>query len=117
MNRSTQEVFEDHLHLAAIDDLETDIKRNHSEEVVLLTSFGVFRGHAGVREAADLLAHQVPGAHYIYRTRLTHEEMAFLEWSATSEQARVEDGADSFLIRHGRIQMMTIHYTVIEKGH
>jgi hypothetical protein len=43
--------------------------------------------------------------------------MAFLEWSATSEQARVEDGADSFLIRHGRILMMTIHYTVIEKGH
>ena len=30
--------------------------------------------------------------------------------------ARVEDGADSYLIRDSKIRVMTIHYTVIEPG-
>lgn len=38
--------------------------------------------------------------------------MAFLEWSAMSPHAKVTDGADSYLIRNGRIIVQTIHYTV-----
>jgi hypothetical protein len=41
-------------------------------------------------------------------------EMGFLEWTAEAENgARVTDGADSYLIRDGRIRAMTIHYTVV----
>lgn len=39
-------------------------------------------------------------------------EMAFLEWTAASKKAIVEDGADSYLIRDGRIVAQTIHYTI-----
>lgn len=56
---------------------------------------------------------QVPGCHYVYQTRLTAGEMAFLEWTATSEKSRIEDGADSYLIRDGRIRVMTNHYRVL----
>jgi len=41
-------------------------------------------------------------------------EIALLEWTAsTPSGARVQDGADSFVIRGGRIQAQTIHYTVL----
>jgi hypothetical protein len=75
--RSTEEVFNDHLELAHIDDVDTDISRNFAHDCVLLTSIGVFRGHKGVYEAADLLRQQLPNAHYEYLTRLVHGEIAF----------------------------------------
>lgn len=109
--RSTEEVFADHLALAQGGDLETDLARNFAADCVLLTGFGTFSGHAGVRQAAELLARQLPHARFTCRTRLWHGEIAFLEWEATAEGGIVRDGADSFLIRAGRIRVMTIHYT------
>lgn len=115
MTRSTQDVFEDHLGLADAQDVATDIARNFAADCVLLTGYGVFRGHAGVREAAALLQRQLPDARFTYRTRMHEGEIAFLEWEAEATTASVHDGADSFLIRDGRIVAMTIHYTVRPK--
>lgn len=114
--RTTREVFEDHLELARQGDLETDLKRNFAKDCVLLTDYGVFRGHRGVREAAELLYNQLGNVHYIYSRKLWHDEVAFLEWSAESGSASVEDGADSFWVRDGLVRVMTIHYTVREKA-
>lgn len=111
-DRSTQDVFDDHLELARRGDVETDLRRNFAEDCVLLTTYGVFKGHEGSRAAAELLERQIPKARYDYRTRMVHGEMAFLEWTAEGEGARTDDGADSYLIRNGRIHVMTIHYTV-----
>lgn len=114
-SRTTEEVFADHLELAQQGDVETDLARNFSSDCVLLTSYGVFRGHAGVRAAAALLDEQIGRTRYTYRTRMTEGEIGFLEWTADSERAQVDDGADSFLIRDGLIEAMTIHYTVRNK--
>ena len=114
--RTTREVFEDHLDLAQRGDLETDIERNFAQDCVLLTGYGVFRGHQGVREAAELLDNQLGKGQYIYSNRLWHEDVAFLEWSAESGRACIEDGADSYWVRDGLIRVMTIHYTVREKA-
>lgn len=112
MARSTVEVFEDHLARAQRGDVEGDIAHNFAPDCVLLTSFGGFEGHDGVRTAARLLEEQVPEAKYLYTQRATHGEIAFLEWTAVGRSAVVGDGADTFLIRDDRIRVMTIHYTV-----
>jgi len=110
--RSTRKIFDDHLARADRDDVEGDIAANFAPECVLLTTYGRFDGHDGVRAAARLLARQVPHARYDYLHRSVAGEMAFLEWTAEGDGAVVRDGADSFLIRDGLIQVMTIHYTV-----
>jgi len=46
---------------------------------------------------------------------MTDGEVGFLEWSAEGAHERIEDGADSYLIRAGLIKAMTIHYTVKPK--
>lgn len=113
--RTTSEVLRDHLELAQRGDLDADIVRNFDPECVLLTTYGTFRGHAGVREAAELLARQMGEGGYRYLKQCWHEELAFLEWSADTPQASIPDGADSYWIRDGRIRAMTIHYSVNAK--
>ncbi|MDQ3605893.1 MAG: nuclear transport factor 2 family protein [Gemmatimonadota bacterium] len=112
MTRSAADIFDDHLARADRGDVDGDIAANFALDCVLLTTYGRFDGHAGVRAAAALLAQQIPEAEYQYIQRTVHGEVAFLEWTAVGHGAFVRDGADSFLIRQDRIQVMTIHYTI-----
>jgi hypothetical protein len=111
--RSTREVLEDHLDLAKRGELDEDIRRNFSDDIVLLTTYGIYRGLDGLREKAKLLLEQLPGGQWTYDNVMVEGELGFLEWRGVGENgARIEDGADSYLIRDGRIVAMTIHYTV-----
>ena len=113
--RSAREVLDDHLELAQSWDWKTDVERNFDEDIVLMTSYGVFRGLEGLRDKVRLLAQQMPGGKWTYHQIVVERKLGFLEWSGVAENgARVEDGADSYLIEDGRIQAMTIHYSVIE---
>ena len=76
----------------------------------------MLQGHDAVRQSAEELKAQAPGARYDYLTCLTHGDWGFLEWRAESERARIDDGADSYVIRDGLIRMQTIHYTVVRSG-
>ena len=111
-SRSPREVLHDHLTLATAGDWQTDLERNFDDDIVVLTGFGVFNGRDQVRILAELLSAQLPGASFDYTTVVVHGEMAFLEWTANGPTTQVRDGADSFLIRDGRIVAQTIHYTV-----
>lgn len=113
--RTAGEVLRDHLDLAQRGDVETDIARNFAADCVLMTSYGTFRDHAGVRQAAALLARQMGPGGYNYIRQDWYEELAFLEWTADTDRASIPDGADSYWIRDGKIRAMTIHYSVEPK--
>jgi hypothetical protein len=118
-NRSAEEVLDDHLRESKTGSVEDDLARNYAQGVVLLTGRGMYRGHDGVREVNRMLNRELgPDATFEYQTRLIEGELGFLEWTARSERAgsRVEDGADSYLIRGGKIIAQTIHYTVQREG-
>jgi hypothetical protein len=68
---------------------------------------GVFRGYDWVRELARVLAEELPNSPYTYTNRLVEGRMAFLEWTAAAEHARLRDGADSFLVEDGWIVAQT----------
>jgi hypothetical protein len=114
MTRGAGEVFDDHLQQGVHGSVDEDLERNYAPDVVVLTGAGAHHGHDGLRELAELLREQLPQAEFTYTARVVAGEVALLEWTAqASNGARVEDGADSFLIRNGRIQAQTIHYTVL----
>lgn len=114
--RSPKEVFEDHLKLATEGKVEEDIAKNCAKDIVLLTNWGTFRGHSGVREAAKLLDDQLKGGSYNYKLIQCESKMCFLTWTAESETVLIPDGADSFLIEDGKIKVQTIYYSVQEKS-
>ena len=123
-SRTAQEVLDDHLntdeHFGVEQDwrriVEEDIRRNVSEEIVILINRGTFRGHEGLRSLAWMLGEELPehrAFEYIYRA--VEGRMALLECAYEDDQVRVRDGADSYLIEGGKIVAQTIHYTVEQK--
>jgi hypothetical protein len=108
--RSTQAVFEDHLRLRVAGDLEEDLRRNYADDVVLICEFGVLHGRDAIRESAGRLGMQLPDARFEFTAKHVEGEYAFLIWKASSPKFQVEDGADSFVIRDGRIIMQAIYY-------
>jgi hypothetical protein len=123
-SRTAQEVLDDHLNLAehfgAEEDwpriVEEDLRRNASEDMVILINRGTFRGHEGVRQLAQMLSEELPEHRaFEYTYRAVEGRMAFLEWAYEDANVKVRDGADSYLIEDGEIVAQTIHYTVEQK--
>ena len=123
-SRTAQEVLDDHLNLAenwgAEEDIERiieeDMRRNVSEEIVILINRGTFRGYEGVRQLAGMLGEELPEHNaFEYTYTAVAGRMAFLEWAYEDDSVRVRDGADSYLIENGKIVAQTIHYTVEQK--
>ena len=122
-SRSAEEVLDDHLNIAQRwegEDLQRivdeDLRRNVSEDIVILTNRGVFRGHDGVMELAEMLGEELPEHNaFQYTHTVVEGRMALLEWAYEDATARVRDGADSYLIEDGKMVAQTIHYTVEQK--
>jgi hypothetical protein len=110
MTRQAREALEDHLRLRSLGDLETDLERNYAADVIVLCELGALKGRAAIRRSACRLGLQLPDAEFQFPTRLVEGEHAFLVWTARSQRFEVEDGADSFVIRDGRIVAQTIFY-------
>ena len=108
--RTTTEVLHDHLSKRLEGDVDADIADNYAENVTVLSGSGEFRGHEGVRMAADELARLVGAGTFTYTQTLVSGDYAFLEWTADGE-SQVKDGADSFVVEKGRIVMQSIHYS------
>ena len=119
-SRTTREVLDDHLDIAnswagepferALDE---DLRRNVAEDIVVLINRGVFRGHEGVRQLAEMIAEKLPEHRAFQYTHVAAEErIAFLEWTYEDAHVRVRDGVDSYLVEGGKIVAQTIHYTV-----
>lgn len=115
MTRPPDEVFEDHLRLRSRGDLETDLERNYADDIVVLCELGALKGRADIRKSARRLGLQLPDAEFQFPTKLVEGEHAFLVWKARSQRFEVDDGADSFVIRGGRILAQTIFYR-LSKG-
>ena len=54
-------------------EVEEDIARNFADDVVIWSSFGLFRGHEGVRRSAHALHEQLRCAHYQFPTKLVSQ--------------------------------------------
>ena len=109
-SRSAAEVFEDHLRLRMAGDLETDLRRNYADEVVLLTVNSCFIGHDGMRRSAKKLADQLPDAKFEFIAKKVEQRFALVIWRAESSRFEAVEGSDSFVIEDGLIRLQTIHY-------
>lgn len=113
-HRPTTAVLDAHLRAAREASIDEDLRRNFSPDLVLLTADGAFGGHDGLRRLNRKLQRELPEATYTYHAQVVKGEVALLVWSVRSERGRtrVRDGADTYVVREGRIVAQTIHYTV-----
>lgn len=110
--RSTRDVFEDHLQLRTDGNLSDDLARNYADDVVLLSEDGPMIGHDAIRTSATKLHRQLPGGKFEFLYKYVHGEYAFLLWRGKTDTTTINNGADTFVIRDGRIVMQSIHYVI-----
>jgi ketosteroid isomerase-like protein len=114
MARTPQEVFKHHAEALGAGDLE-GIVEDYSDDAVFITPDGVKRGKDGVREGFVQLLADVPNADWALPTLIFEGDALFLEWTATAEATKVEDGIDTFIFRDGQIVLQTVRYTLQHK--
>lgn len=110
MARSTIETSENHLRRRCEGELELDLLENYAEDVVLLTANSSLTGHQAIRTSASRLREQLPGARFEFLSKQVNGPYALLIWRATSCRYEAVAGADSFLVRDGRIVFQSVHY-------
>ncbi len=111
--RTPEEVFEHHGEVLGAGDLE-GIVSDYSDDAIFITPDGVLRGKDGIRQAFTRLIGDVPEAQWTLNTVFA-DDILFLEWSAESAHAKVEDGIDTFVFRDGLIRVQTVRYSVQRK--
>jgi hypothetical protein len=73
----------------------------------------VLHGRDGVKQGIGAVLADLPEAEWNPKAPLFAGDVLFLEWSATAGEARVEDGVDTFVFRHGLIRAQTVRYTLL----
>ena len=111
MARTPQEIFEHHGAALMAGDID-GIVEDYSDDALFITPSRVLRGKDGVREAFTALLADLPDASWEIPTQIFEEDILFIEWSATTEKARVQDGIDTFVFRDGLIRVQTVRYTL-----
>jgi hypothetical protein len=112
MSRTPQEVFQHHAEALGAEDLE-GIVSDYADDAIFISPDGTLRGKDGVRQAFTKLLADIPGASWELPTQLYEDDILLLEWKATSNVARVEDGIDTFVFRDGLIRVQTVRYTLV----
>jgi|SRR5690625_473577 len=112
MKRTPTEIIQSHLNKRLNGDLENDIKENFSENIIILSAYGIFKGHEGIRASSAELNRLLGDSIFKYRRVLIEDNYALLEWQAKSADREIKDGVDSFVIENEKIVFQAIHYTV-----
>lgn len=109
--RTTEQVLRDHLDRRCRGDLDGDIATNYSDDLVVLSKDGVFRGKDGIRQTARILQRYLPDANFHYDEVQVADEFGMLSWSGkASDGTRTCYGADSYVVRDGLIVAQTIQF-------
>jgi ketosteroid isomerase-like protein len=109
--RTPQEVFQHHGEALMAGDLD-GIVADYSDDAVIITPDGSLYGKDGVRQAFVKLLGDLPSAKWELPTMIFEGDILFLEWKATSEKVKAEDGIDTFVFRDGMIRVQTVRYTL-----
>jgi hypothetical protein len=91
------------------------IVSDYADDALFITPDGVKHGKDGVREGFVKLLSDVPQADWEVPTQIFEDDVLFIEWKAESENAKVEDGIDTFVFRDGMIRVQTVRYTAVPK--
>jgi len=85
--RTTTEVLQDHLAKRLAHNIEGDIRDNYADDIIILSSFGTFRGHEGVELSAHKLEEALADATFHYNRTLIEGAYGFLEWSGLASSS------------------------------
>lgn len=114
-DRGNKEVYWEHIALRYLDDVDTDVQRNYSPDLVLVSNHGNFNGRQGLLKSAEILDSLLPDTQYTMVDTVVQGDWVTERWAYYNHDANlmILDGLDSFLIKNGQIQVKLINYNVV----
>lgn len=110
--RTPQQVMADHIAALEAGDLQRAMC-DYAQDAVVIMPGSVIRGRAAITEGFSQF-YQLFGGRVPTITSMTIEgEVAFDTFTLETEFASIPDGADTFVIRFGRIRYQTVHSTIV----
>jgi hypothetical protein len=114
MTDSPEAVFERHVAALIAGDLDS-LAADYSEDALIITPDGEFRGQAGVREVFTGLMQALPEPTLEAKVAAFADDALLLSWNADSAANSVSDGVDTFVFADGKIWLQTISCTITPK--
>ena len=96
MARTPQEIFQHHAEALMAGDVD-EIVADYTDDAVVITPRGSYRGKDGVRESFVALLADLPDAKWDVPVRIFEGDVLFIEWTAETATTRVRDGIDTFV--------------------
>jgi ketosteroid isomerase-like protein len=117
MSMATKDVLDHHLAAFGAGDVDEMLK-DYTDDSRLITANGTIAGLGPLREAfTGILGGLFAPGTYEFTVEAEHieGEVAFITWHADCESADVPFGADTFLVRDGKIAVQTFAMKVDPK--
>lgn len=111
MARTPQDVFAAHASALAAGDIGR-VLQDYSNDAVLLTADGTFRGRNAIGEFFTAALGALPQAEFAMGTAVFEGDALLLLWSATSPKGRITDAVDTFVFTDGKIRLQTTVFHV-----
>jgi hypothetical protein len=115
MTRTPLEIAQHHGSAVAAGDID-DVLADYTDESVMITPHGTFRGRDGARQAWGRLFEDMPNAKLDTTGQTAEGEVLLLHWAAETDKGRVTDGVDTFVFGDDGIRVQTVHYTRPDQG-
>ncbi|MFO0626202.1 MAG: nuclear transport factor 2 family protein [Polyangiales bacterium] len=105
---TTEALLDAHLRRFAAGDLE-GILSEYADDAVLISADGVLRGPAAIRPLFVAMFDEFsqPGVTFALQARRVEGDCAYIAWRAETPQRSYTLGADTFVVRDGRIVYQT----------
>jgi len=114
MTSTPQEIFERHVNALTSGDLDA-LAADYSDDALVLTPDGEFRGRAAVRELFSGILQALPQPTLEPKLVAFADDALLLRWTADSSLNTVPDGVDTFVFADGAIRLQTISCTLQPK--
>ncbi|MDB4889974.1 MAG: SnoaL-like polyketide cyclase [Gemmatimonadetes bacterium] len=112
----TQATLDHHLQCFGTCNVE-GILEDYTDDSVLLTPMGVFRGREALRAffTMGFAEFGKPGTTFAMKSSIVEGDCAFIVWDAETVDNKYEDAQDTFIVREGVIAVQTYSGKVTPK--
>jgi ketosteroid isomerase-like protein len=115
MSATSQETFEPHVAALLAGDVDA-IAAHYTEDALVLTPTGQYRGRAAIRELYAGLVGALPDLSVEAQVTAFADNALLLHWTADSTLNTILDGVDTFVFDQGAISLQTISCTMTPKA-
>jgi limonene-1,2-epoxide hydrolase len=110
-----QEVFQRHVAALSAGDLDA-LVADYTDDTLVLTPTGEYRGRAAVRELFAGMLQALPEVVLEAQVTAFAADALLLHWTADSTLNHIPDGVDTFVFEDGAIRLQTISCTMTPKS-